>query len=338
MKRSAFIRIAFLMFFAVPIILSGCGTSPPSKFYALNAVKAQDVSGQVTTAPHIVLVAVGPIQIPEYLDRPQIVTRTAQNDLTFNEFDRWGGSLRDDIERVLIEDLSGLLASNGAAVLSWQRRTTGGYRVPVEVNRFDAVPGGSVLLKATWGIASHDGTKVFLTQAFSINQALSGNDYNTVVAGMSQALGALSQEIATSVKSLIATRGVQPPTGTRVRGGGSAGFAGGGGDVSPTRKVPCGTGQKSVTIFALNRCLLLSTARRQPNLKRYRQYRHDKKKSLCTPFNLVACPVPRCTARTRGTARGASAHGREAATRGWAEDFQAGGTRRAARTHRALPR
>jgi hypothetical protein len=214
MKRSAFIRIAFLMFFAVPIILSGCGTSPPSKFYALNAVKAQDVSGQVTTAPHIVLVAVGPIQIPEYLDRPQIVTRTAQNDLTFNEFDRWGGSLRDDIERVLIEDLSGLLASNGAAVLSWQRRTTGGYRVPVEVNRFDAVPGGSVLLKATWGIASHDGTKVFLTQAFSINQALSGNDYNTVVAGMSQALGALSQEIATSVKSLIATRGVQPPTGT----------------------------------------------------------------------------------------------------------------------------
>ena len=214
MKRSAFIRIAFLMFFAVPIILSGCATSPPSKFYALNAVKAQDVSGQVTTAPHIVLVAVGPIQIPEYLDRPQIVTRTAQNDLTFNEFDRWGGSLRDDIERVLIEDLSGLLASNGAAVLSWQRRTTGGYRVPVEVNRFDAVPGGSVLLKATWGIASHDGTKVFLTQAFSINQALSGNDYNTVVAGMSQALGALSQEIATSVKSLIATRGVQPPTGT----------------------------------------------------------------------------------------------------------------------------
>jgi hypothetical protein len=55
---------------------------------------------------------------------------------------------------------------------------------------------------------------VFLTQAFSINQALSGKDYNTVVAGMSQALGALSQEIATSVKSLIATRGIQAPTGT----------------------------------------------------------------------------------------------------------------------------
>ena len=214
MKRIALVRIAFLVFFAAPLVLAGCGTSPPSKFYMLNAVKAQQTSGQVTSAPHIILLAVGPINIPDYLDRPQIVTLSTQNELAFSEFERWGGSLRDDVERVLIENLSGLLASDGVAVASWQRRTTGGYRVPVEVNRFDAVPGGSVLLKATWGIASHDGIKVFVTQAFSISQGLGGKDSSSIVAGMSEALGALSQEIATSVKSLIAARGIQPPTGT----------------------------------------------------------------------------------------------------------------------------
>lgn len=214
MKRNALIRTALLVFFAAPLVLAGCGTSPPSKFYVLNAVKAQDVSGQILSPPHALALGVGPITIPDYLDRPQIVTHTAQNELSFSEFDRWSGSLGEDIERVLIENLSGLLAAEAVAVVTWQRRTTGGYRVGIEVNRFEAVPGRSVLLKATWGVSSYDGSKVFLAQAFSINQPLSGKEYSAIVAGMSQALGALSQEIATSVKSLIATRGIQAPTGT----------------------------------------------------------------------------------------------------------------------------
>jgi uncharacterized protein len=214
MKRNALIRIALLVFVATPLVLAGCGTSPPSKFYVLNAVKGQDVSGQVTSAPHALGLAVGPIAIPDYLDRPQIVTHMAQNELAFSEFDRWSGSLREDVERVLIENLSVLLASERVLVVSWQRRTTGGYRVGIEVTRFESVPSGSVILKAIWGVASHDASKVFVTQAFSITQPLSGKDYSAVVAGMSQALGALSQEIATSVKSLIAARGIQPPTGT----------------------------------------------------------------------------------------------------------------------------
>ncbi|MEO0248991.1 MAG: PqiC family protein [candidate division WOR-3 bacterium] len=214
MKRTAFIRTALLVVFAAPLVLVGCGTSPASKFYVLNAVKGQDVSGQVTSGPHALALAVGPVSIPDYLDRPQIVTHTAQHQLTVNEFQRWGGSLSEDIERVVIENLSGLLASDRVLVVSWQRRITGGHRVNIEINRFDAVPGGSVLLKATWALQSHDTSRVFVTQTFMSNQALSGTDYATLVAGMSEALGALSQEIAASVKSIIAAKVIQPPTGT----------------------------------------------------------------------------------------------------------------------------
>ena len=214
MKRTILASLALFVVVVAPLLLAGCGTSPHSKYYVLNAVKAQDVSGKVTSDPHAVALAVGPVTIPDYLDRPQIVTHLAPNELAINEYDRWSGSLREDVERVLIENLSGLLASERVLVVSWQRRTTGGYRVGIEVNRFEAVSSGSVILKAVWGVASHDASKVFVTQAFSINQPLSGKDYSAVVAGMSQALGALSQEIATSVKSLIATRGIQPPTGT----------------------------------------------------------------------------------------------------------------------------
>ena len=219
MKRTILARIALFVVVVAPLVLAGCGTSPPSRFYVLNAVKAQETGGQVTTAPQSGFIAVGPVQIPDYLDRPQIVTRTAQNELAINEFERWGGSLREDVDRVLVENLSALLASDGVAVVSWKRRAPGAYRLPVEVNRFDAVRGGSVLLKATWGVSSPDGTKVLLVKGSTISQPLNEKDYSAVVAAMSQTLGALSQEIAAGIKSLIAAGTIKAPPGTAAESG-----------------------------------------------------------------------------------------------------------------------
>ena len=204
MKRMMLARPALFVLVAAILLLAGCGTSPPSRFYALKAVKVQENTGQATTAAQTVLLAVGPIQIPDYLNRPQIVTLTAQNQLAINEFERWGGSLRDDIDQALTENLAAHLASEGVAVVSWRGPVPGAYRVPVEVNRFDAVPGGSVQLKAMWGISTSDGTKVLLVSGSTITQPVNGKDYSAVVAAMSQSIGTLSQEIAAGVKSLLA--------------------------------------------------------------------------------------------------------------------------------------
>ncbi len=197
-------RIALCLMVAAPLIVAGCGTSPPSKFYALNAVKTQQSAAQATSAARSVLLSVGPIRIPDYLDRPQIVTHTAQNELTINEFERWGGSLREDIDRVVTEDLSALLASEDVAVVSWRSTGPGGYKLPIALNRFDAVLGGSVQLKATWGVSSVDGMKIIFMSESAISQPVNGTSYSAIVAAMSQALGTMSQEIAAGVKSLLA--------------------------------------------------------------------------------------------------------------------------------------
>jgi uncharacterized protein len=202
MKRTLFVRTALLVLVAAPLFLAGCGTSPPSKYYVLNAVKAQETAGQVTTAPQSVSIAVGPVHIPDYMDRPQIATRTAGNELIINEFARWGGSLKENVDRVLIENLSALLSPDGFVVTGWKRRIPG-HKLIVEVNRFDAVPGGSVLLKATWGVVSPDGTKALLVKGSTVSQPINDRDYGAVVAAMSQALGALSQEMAAGIKSVV---------------------------------------------------------------------------------------------------------------------------------------
>ena len=214
MKRTILASLALFVVVVAPLLLAGCGTSPHSKYYVLNAVKAQETAAQVTTAPQNAFIAVGPVQIPDYLDRPQIVTRTARNELEINEFERWGGSLKEDVDRVLVENLTALLASDGVAIVSWKRRVPGAHRLSVEVNRFDAVTGGSVLLKATWTVSSPDGAKALLVRGSTVSQPLNDKGYSAVVAAMSQTLGSLSQEIATGIKSLLAAEKLKTPPGS----------------------------------------------------------------------------------------------------------------------------
>ena len=63
------------------------------------------------------VVAVGPVAIPDYLDRPQILTRSGPSELQLAEFERWAGSLEKDVSRVLAENLSTLLEKDHVIVL-----------------------------------------------------------------------------------------------------------------------------------------------------------------------------------------------------------------------------
>jgi len=63
---------------------------------------------------------VGPVELPEYLDRPQIMTCESRNELQFAEFDRWAGSLEKAFSRVLAVNLSILLSTDRVAVYPWK--------------------------------------------------------------------------------------------------------------------------------------------------------------------------------------------------------------------------
>ncbi len=144
----------------VVMILTGCASSPSSKFYQLTPVQSKtSVTGDVSP-DQSQIIAIGPVRIPDYLDRPQIVTRSGKNELKLSEFDRWAGSLENDVNRVLVEDISGLLPADGFSVVHWTpysgSQVPASYRVEVIVDRFEGALGDSVLLKAQWRIFAKD--------------------------------------------------------------------------------------------------------------------------------------------------------------------------------------
>jgi uncharacterized protein len=186
-------------------VLGGCfGTSPSSRFYSLTPQECRGISAVQGVD---VIVRVGPVNIPSYLDRQQIVTRNGRNGLEIAEFERWGGSLDDEITRLLVNDLADRLAGRGISVVPW--RSTDlieapiVYRIPLSIDRFDGVPGGSVVLNASWAVImkkdKHE--NVLVARESTICEALAGKGYDTLVAAMGKAVDTLAEEIADGVSA-----------------------------------------------------------------------------------------------------------------------------------------
>lgn len=200
--------LSLLLLVCGSLHLAGClgGRTPDSHFYTLTPPETR--TGQAAS-PSGRLLTVGPIDIPDYLNRRQIVTRTGLNELVVAEFDRWGGSLDSEITRSLVADLADRLAPRGITVLPWKSfplmPAQVSYRVPVSIARFDGQLGESAVLSARWELYSTEGTKEAppLVRAVTITEKAEGGGYQSQVAAMQRALGRLGAEMAESIAAVI---------------------------------------------------------------------------------------------------------------------------------------
>src|SRR5690349_19923056 len=116
-------RSSPLLACAVGVALAGCvGSSRASRFYTLSPAEVPDGAA---ASPVAATLAVGPVEIPDYLDRQQIVSRTGTNELVLADFDRWGGTLDREIDRSLVATLGPRLAPRSIAVAPWRSALLG---------------------------------------------------------------------------------------------------------------------------------------------------------------------------------------------------------------------
>ena len=188
-------------------LLAGCfGTSLPTRFYTLSPPENRSAPAPAT---YDAVLAVGPVNIPNYLDRRQIVSRTGQNGIVLAELDQWGGSLDDEITRVLVTGIAERLGSLHIAALFGKfpamADTGRDYRIPVKVSRFDGVRGGTVVLNAVWSVVEKRDKqeKYLFTQESAITEDVAGNSYEALVAAMERAVGKLGREMADRLAPLI---------------------------------------------------------------------------------------------------------------------------------------
>ncbi len=193
-------RISTLIFLL--IVLGSCSRTKPSRFYSLHPMSSSGGEHQTTAEKSDLAIGVGPVEFPDYLNRPQIVTRTGPNQLELAEFDRWAEPLRANFSRVLAENLTALLSTDRVIIFPWKKPIPIDYQVEVDVSRFDGMFGGKVTIKVRWTIFGNSGKKVLLVRKSTLSEQTITNDYKEMVAAQSRALTNLSKEIAEAIKNI----------------------------------------------------------------------------------------------------------------------------------------
>jgi uncharacterized lipoprotein YmbA len=195
------LRACVLAFCGVALLgLSGCLGSPPTQFYLVPPLTGTDTAPPASTGRRDLTLGVGPVTVPPYLDRPQIVTRVSRAKLVLADFDQWAGPLPDIIPRVLAENLSLLIPTERVILHPWPRTIDPDYQVTVEVLQFDRVPGGQVVLAARWSLLDRDAQELALRTS-RISLAAGGADYEATVTTMGRALETLAQDIAATLRT-----------------------------------------------------------------------------------------------------------------------------------------
>ena len=178
--------------------LTGCGSSRDT-YYTLSAGGAMNgaapAPGESTYS-----IAVGPITLPEVVDRPQFVLRAGPNEVSIVELHRWAGPLKSEIPRIIADNLAADLNVKRVAAYPQSAGDNADYRVLVDIQRFDSTMGESATIDALWTVKRvSDGT--LRTGRSTGRESSSGGSYDALAAAHSRALATISREIAEAIRA-----------------------------------------------------------------------------------------------------------------------------------------
>jgi uncharacterized lipoprotein YmbA len=195
--------LAMIIILGVFTVLQwGCVSSPPSRFYLLNSQLPSLAETQPSSGQGCLSLGIGPITMPGYLDQPNIVTRSAANQLMLAGYDLWAEPLKENFTMIISQNLSALLCTKSIVIFPWLGSIPIDYRIEIDVMRFDGERGGKVTLDAWYRILRGDGKALLLARKAGVIEPTEGEDYKALVAAQSRALGQLSHEIAEAIKTL----------------------------------------------------------------------------------------------------------------------------------------
>jgi uncharacterized lipoprotein YmbA len=189
---------------ALLIAAAGCGSSPPSRFYLLAATGEPAVEPERAREQGPFL-HVGPVLLPDYLERDQIVTRVAGSRLVLGEYDRWAEPVEKGFMRVLVQVLARELPD--AQVVS-EPSGPGGprYRLAVDVLQFDVSADRRARLEVRWSLQDLEQDASIARRATYVRPA-GADGYEEAVAALGATIADMARDVASAVRAPRAAGG-----------------------------------------------------------------------------------------------------------------------------------
>ena len=194
MMRNLVIGTAALWF---AVVATGCSRSPRVSFYTLAPVATLETPASGRAVP---AVAVGPVTLPEMVDRPQLVVRVGANRVEILESHRWAEPLKSEIPRLVARNLGRMLGSDRVSTYVQHAGAGAEYRVLLDIVRFEPVPGDSVTVETIWSVRRAAGGAARTGRTLA-REKVEGPGYDALVAGCSRALAVVSGDLAKAIRA-----------------------------------------------------------------------------------------------------------------------------------------
>ena len=148
------------------------------------------------------------------IDRPQMVILGSDNQVQVYEYDRWAGSLKSDIGRVIASNLAKDVGTSNVWNFAQSTQTNFDYQVLVDVQNLQSKHGDSVLVDVLWTIkpalAKNQSAAKTSSQNVApksanlmgrslVREPVTGAGVDALVSAQTRAFVKVSQEIARSV-------------------------------------------------------------------------------------------------------------------------------------------
>jgi uncharacterized lipoprotein YmbA len=186
-------RLRLIPVAIVALLLGGCGSSPTVRHYTLTTGQAPVAAG--APSPTVV---VGPVSLPEAVDRLQIVQRVAGSRAEPAQGHRWAGSLKAELARRIAASIARERGLARVVAAPQNSVTRPDLAVPIDVLRLDADGFSSVTLEAVWAVR-RDGADIG-SGRFSRSEPVSAPTYEALVEAHGRLADALAAEIAAAIR------------------------------------------------------------------------------------------------------------------------------------------
>jgi uncharacterized lipoprotein YmbA len=185
----------------VVIVLLGlmaCGSNPVEDHYYSLVLAADDVMVPVRTDEAKAHLIVGPIQLPDYLNRRGLAIQIDSNQIQTANHHFWAEPLEGAISKVLVRDITSL--ASGVTVDRDAGRWTdsGDCRLRIEFDKFHATDRSRVVSSGRYWVSSADSD---FKQEFEVTRTLSADGHANAVAALRRSLGILAAQVTDTIDS-----------------------------------------------------------------------------------------------------------------------------------------
>ena len=187
------------------VALASCSVLEPKPDRTRSYLLSEQPSAESARRTDLAL-AIGPVDLPAYLDRSDIATRVPPNKLRYSALDRWAEPLSASFARVFAADLGSAIGTEDIVEFPWLLEPEVDYRVIVDVEQFERRSDGVAVLVARWQVRRGVRGETLGRKRATFEVPIDGGATSDAVEALGRATALLAGEIASAILTADAGR------------------------------------------------------------------------------------------------------------------------------------